>query len=98
MQLSNKQKNFLKAQAHPLKPVVLLGNNGLTEGVIAEIEIALDHHELIKVKVLGEDREERQAICDAIVRETGCLLVQIIGKTAVLFMNKPDGVITLPKA
>ncbi|STW81867.1 RNA-binding protein YhbY [Klebsiella pneumoniae] len=50
MNLSTKQKQHLKGLAHPLKPVVMLGNNGLTEGVLAEIEQALGHHELIKVK------------------------------------------------
>ena len=50
MNLSTKQKQHLKGLAHPLKPVVLLGSNGLTEGVLAEIEQALEHHELIKVK------------------------------------------------
>lgn len=49
MNLSTKQKQHLKGLAHPLKPVVLLGSNGLTEGVLAEIEQALEHHELIKV-------------------------------------------------
>ena len=48
MNLSTKQKQHLKGLAHPLKPVVMLGNNGLTEGVLAEIEQALGHHELIK--------------------------------------------------
>ena len=51
MNLSTKQKQHLKGLAHPLKPVVLLGSNGLTEGVLAEIEQALEHHELIKVKI-----------------------------------------------
>ena len=50
MNLSTKQKQHLKGLAHSLKPVVLLGANGLTEAVLAEIEIALDHHELIKSK------------------------------------------------
>ena len=57
MQLSNKQKKHLKALAHHLDPVVLLGANGLTEGVVAEIDLALEHHELIKVKIPGDDRE-----------------------------------------
>lgn len=56
MNLSTKQKQHLKGLAHPLKPVVLLGSNGLTEGVLAEIEQALEHHELIKVKIATEDR------------------------------------------
>ena len=57
MKLNNKQKQHLKGLAHPLKPVVMLGNNGLTEGVLAEIELALEHHELIKVKIAAEARE-----------------------------------------
>ena len=97
MQLSNKQKQYLKTLAHPLKPVVMLGNNGLTEGVMAEIDIALKHHELIKVKIPGDDREERQLICEAISRESGGSLVQIIGKTAVFFLEKADGTIQLPR-
>ena len=58
--LSTKQKQFLKGLAHHLNPVVMLGGNGLTEGVLAEIENALNHHELIKVKVAGADRETKQ--------------------------------------
>lgn len=56
MILNNKQKQYLKGLAHSLKPVVLLGQHGLTEGVLAEIDLALNHHELIKVKVASEDR------------------------------------------
>ena len=73
MKLSNKQKQFLKGQAHSLKPVVLLGANGLTEGVLVEIESALDIHELIKVKVPTDERETKVLIFDAIVRETGAV-------------------------
>ena len=53
--LSTKQKQFLKGLAHHLSPVVMLGGNGLTEGVLAEIDNALNHHELIKVKIAGAD-------------------------------------------
>ncbi|GAA5213794.1 ribosome assembly RNA-binding protein YhbY [Corallincola platygyrae] len=98
MQLTNKQKQYLKAEAHPLKPVVLLGANGLTEGVLAEIEIALNHHELIKVKLPGDDREMRHAVVDAIVRETQAINVQLIGKTVILYRPSDDKKITLPKA
>lgn len=97
MQLSNKQKQFLKGLAHPLKPVVLLGGNGLTEGVLAEIELALEHHELIKIKVPEEDREMRQAIYDAIVRETAGVQVQVIGKTLVLYRPAREPKMKLPK-
>ncbi|RUO21178.1 ribosome assembly RNA-binding protein YhbY [Aliidiomarina iranensis] len=97
MQVTNKQKQFLKGLAHPLKPVVLLGGNGLTEGVLAEIEIALEHHELIKIKVPEEDREMRQAIYDAIVRETAGVQVQVIGKTLVLYRPAREPKMKLPK-
>lgn len=98
MALSNKQKQFLKSKAHDLKPVVLLGGNGLTEGVVAEIEQALDHHELIKIKVPGEDREQKVLVMDAIIRETKAEKVQVIGKTLILFRQAKEPKIILPKA
>lgn len=97
MSLTNKQKQFLKAKAHELKPVILLGGNGLTEGVVAEIEVALNFHELIKIKVPTEDREEKNLIMDAIVRETKADKVQVIGKTLVLFRHSDDKKIQLPR-
>ena len=81
MNLSTKHKQHLKGLAHPLKPVVMIGGNGLTEGVLAEIEYALGHHELIKVKIASEDRETKLLIVEAIVRETRANNVQVIGKT-----------------
>ena len=81
MNLSTKQKQHLKGLAHPLKPVVLLGSNGLTEGVLAEIEQALEHHELIKVKIATEDRETKT----------------LIGKTLVLYRPTKERKISLPR-
>lgn len=97
MQLSNKQKQYLKGLAHSLKPVVLLGGNGLTEGVMAEIDLALNHHELIKVKVPSEDREEKKLIMDAIVRESGAEKLQVIGHTLVLYKQSDEAKIELPR-
>lgn len=97
MKLSNKQKQFLKGLAHSLKPVVQLGANGLTEGVVAEIDSALTHHELIKVKVPTDDREEKTLIMDAIVRETESVKVQVIGHVLILFRPSEDRKIQLPK-
>ncbi|CAM5223911.1 ribosome assembly RNA-binding protein YhbY [Alishewanella longhuensis] len=97
MSLTNKQKQFLKSKAHDLKPVILLGGNGLTEGVVAEIENALNHHELIKIKVPGEDREQKVLIMDAIIRETKAEKVQVIGKILVLFRQTEDKKIQLPR-
>ncbi|EQC01543.1 ribosome assembly RNA-binding protein YhbY [Photorhabdus temperata] len=97
MTLNKKQVQHLKSLAHPLKPVVMIGNNGLTEGVLAEIEQTLAHHELIKVKIAGEDREIKNLIADAIVRETGAYNVQIIGKILVLYRQSEERRIILPK-
>ncbi|TKB55377.1 ribosome assembly RNA-binding protein YhbY [Ferrimonas aestuarii] len=97
-QLTTKQKQYLKGLAHNLKPVVLLGGNGLTEGVMAEIEVALSHHELIKVKVASEDREVKRAIMDAIVRESAAAQVQVIGHILVLYRESEKRKIELPKA
>ncbi|AHG20799.1 RNA-binding protein YhbY [Chania multitudinisentens RB-25] len=97
MNLNNKQKQHLKGLAHPLKPVVMLGNNGFTEGVLAEIEQALEHHELIKVKIAAEDRDTKTLIADAIVRETGACNVQMIGNTLVLYRPSKERKITLPR-
>ena len=97
MKLSNKQKQFLKGLAHPLKPVVQLGGNGLTEGVLAEIDNALNHHELIKVKVPSDDREEKALVMDAIIRETASEKLQVIGHTLILYRPSEECKIQLPK-
>ncbi len=97
MNLSTKQKQHLKGLAHNIKPVVLMGSNGLTEAVIAEIELALSHHELIKVKVASEDRDTKHLTVDAIVRETKAEKVQVIGKTLVLYRQSEARKIELPR-
>jgi len=97
MKLSNKQKQFLKGLAHSLKPVVLLGQNGLTEGVLAEIENAISYHELIKVKIATDDRETKQLIIDAIVRETEALPIAKIGHIVVLYRPSEEKKIELPR-
>lgn len=98
MTLTTKQRQFLKGLAHHLSPVVMLGGNGLTEGVLAEIDNALNHHELIKVKIAGADREVKQLIIQAIVRETKAIEVQTIGHILVLYRPSEEKKITLPKA
>lgn len=98
LKLTTKQKQFLKGLAHHLNPVVMLGNNGLTEGVLVEIDNALNHHELIKVKIAGAERDEKQLIINAIVRETQAVEVQTIGHILVLFRPSEEKKITLPRA
>ncbi len=97
MNLNKKQIQYLKGLAHSLKPVVLLGNNGLTEAVVAEVDFALNHHELIKIKIPTDDRETKALIVEAICRETNSTKVQVIGKTLVIFRQSEEKKIRVPK-
>jgi len=89
MTISDKQKRWLKKQVHHLKPVVTMGHAGLTEAVLKEIAIALDHHELVKIKVNAGNREERDAAVEAIATRTGSDLINRIGNTAAYFRANP---------
>ncbi|SUA35616.1 putative RNA-binding protein [Neisseria zoodegmatis] len=80
----------LKARAHHLNPVVMIGQHGLTDSVIKETDAALAAHELIKVRVLGDDRAERIEICEALCQAVNAQLVQHIGKLLVLWRKKPE--------
>lgn len=82
------QKKKLKAQAHALNPVVMIGQAGLTDAVIKEINVALDAHELIKIKIRA-DREDRAAISEQICAQTHAELVQSIGQIAVVYRLNP---------
>lgn len=84
MSLSAEQRREFRAIAHNLKPVVIIGDNGLSEGLQGELERALNDHELIKVKVANPDREARQAAIQAVCETSGAELVQTIGKIAVI--------------
>jgi RNA-binding protein len=97
MNLNKKQIQYLKGVAHSLKPIVLLGNNGLTEAVVAEIDYALNHHELIKVKIPTDDRETKGLIVEAICRETKSTKIQVIGKTLIIYRQSEEHKIRIPK-
>ncbi|HFD11976.1 MAG TPA: ribosome assembly RNA-binding protein YhbY [Crenotrichaceae bacterium] len=90
MALTTTQKKQLRTQAHALKPVVTTGQSGLTDAVLAEIEIALDHHELIKVKVRVSDREDRKQMIQRIESTTQSENILSIGQVAVLYRENPD--------
>ena len=85
MSLTPKTKQALKARAHALKPVVLIGNQGLTPAVSKEIDRALHDHELIKIRVASNDRELRRALISEICAAQQAELVQLIGNIGVLF-------------
>jgi RNA-binding protein len=90
MSLSENDTRALRAAAHKLKPIILIGKAGVTEAVLAELNIALDHHELIKIKVPGEDREARRAAIESVTAQSGAQLVQVIGHIAVLYRKAPQ--------
>ncbi|GAA4345301.1 ribosome assembly RNA-binding protein YhbY [Kangiella taiwanensis] len=95
--LSKTQIKFLRSKAHNLKPVVMIGDKGLTENVLEEINLALNHHELIKIKVRAEEREDKKAIIEAICKETKGQEVQVIGHILALYRRSDDVKIILPK-
>ena len=88
--LSKQEILALRARAHHLSPVVMVGQHGLTEAVIRETETALRAHELIKVRVLGDERDERLLIGEELCAATGAQLVQHIGKLLVLYRERSD--------
>lgn len=85
MALTERQLRFLRGKAHALKPVVMLGNKGLTDNVVAETVQALRDHELIKVRVRAGGREQRDALLAQLVARSECTLVTRIGHVAVLY-------------
>lgn len=98
-ELNKKQLKFLKTLTHGLDPIVRVGQHGLTEGVLKELEIALDHHELVKIKVAADDREARDKMLQKMCKKTGAQTVQQIGGVAVLYrQNAKKPVIDLKQA
>ena len=90
IQLTPKERQALKAQAHGLKPVVLLGGAGLSSPVMKEIDRALAAHELIKVKIPNDDRDERDSVFADIAEALSAARVQSIGKLLVLYRPAPE--------
>jgi RNA-binding protein len=90
MELSERQRKYLRGLAHALDPVILIGNAGLTPGVIAETRRALADHELIKVKMRGAERDARNASMAALAEDSGATLVHRIGHIAVLYRPRDD--------
>lgn len=90
LSLTSRQRAELKALAHPLEPVVQIGQAGLTDAVAGELEKALAAHELIKVRIGGADRDARAAMSEAICARTGAAAVQRVGKVLVLWRPRPE--------
>lgn len=88
--LTQSQKRHLKALAHHRKPVVIIGSNGVTPTVRQEIDQALSHHELIKVRVNAEDRDNRERMIEDLCLGADATLVQRIGHVAILFRHNRE--------
>ncbi|NOT85029.1 MAG: YhbY family RNA-binding protein [Methylococcaceae bacterium] len=87
--MNNADKKRFKAQAHALKPVIMIGNAGLTPAVLAEIERALDIHELIKIRIRAE-RDDRERMSVQICLDTKAELIQKIGQISVIYRKNPN--------
>jgi RNA-binding protein len=85
MNLSKVQNKRLRAESHQLKPVVMIGQNGLTEAVQNEIEIAIEHHELIKIRIPASEKPIKKQMVDAICSRHSAEPVQVIGNVAVIY-------------
>jgi len=92
MDLSKSSIKNLRAESHrlKLKPVVMIGQHGLSDNVHNEIDIALGHHELIKVRVPGQAREDKKAMIDSICKKHRADLIQGIGNVAVLYRRNSE--------
>jgi putative YhbY family RNA-binding protein len=89
IELSIQDRKAHRAEAHHLDPVVMVGNEGLTPAVTKEVDAALNAHGLIKVRVFGDDRLERERIYDTLADDLGAAQIQHIGKLLVLWRPKP---------
>lgn len=88
--LTTRERAHLKARAHALEPVVQIGSAGITDRLVAEVDRALTAHELIKVKVGSDDREERIALGDQICARTRATPVHRVGKVLILWRPRPE--------
>lgn len=94
--MNPKQISYLRGLAHNLNPVVMIGNNGMTDNVIKEIELNLNAHELIKIKVASDDRALRLQMLNDIAEKTNAVAVHHIGKQLVVYRKSEKAKIVIP--
>lgn len=90
LDITSQERSALRAAAHPLRPVVLIGDRGLTESVLKEIDLNLKAHQLIKVRVAGDDRAARGAMLEEICESLSCANVHHLGKTLIIYRPNPQ--------
>ena len=96
LELNSKQVRFLRSASHGLNPIVMIGNNGLSEAVLREIDLSLKSHELIKIKVQSDRRELRGQMLQEICEKLGAAAIQHIGKQLVIYRRADKPKIILP--
>lgn len=96
MTLTGKQKNYLRGVAHNLNPIVTIGGKGLTDAVMNEVELALNQHELVKVKMPSNSKAEKVALMAQITGQSNSEPVQIIGRVGVIYRANTEPKIILP--
>jgi RNA-binding protein len=90
MSLPEKTRRELRSRGHTLKPVVSIGNAGLSPPVMRELELSLDHHELMKVRIGGAGREQRRQMIEDICRHLGAELIQAVGHIALIYRERSE--------
>jgi RNA-binding protein len=94
--LSGKQKRFLRGLGHELKPVVLVGKGDLSDTLVQETNLALESHELIKVKLLESCFSDRHEVAETLAKACGAEVAQVLGRTILLFRQRKEPKIQLP--
>ena len=98
MALTNSQLRYLRGLAHDLNPVIMVGNKGVSDSLVAELELALDRHELVKVRISAGDRDSRDAMAVELAQRTGANKVQRIGNVLALYRrNANEPKLELPR-
>ncbi len=90
MKLTKEHIHALKGLAHPMKPVLIMGEKGVTESFLAEAERAIEYHELIKIRISGDDREAKKAIAAEITTALNAVMIQHIGNVITLFKRNHE--------
>lgn len=95
--MNSKQISYLRGLAHSLNPVVMISNKGLSEGVLKEINVGLDAHELIKIKVMIDDKALRTQMLTDICAQNNAIAVHHIGKQLVVYRQSTKPKIVIPQ-
>ena len=96
MQLTGKQKNYLRGLAHNINPIITIGSNGLSEAVLNELKAALEYHELLKIKLPANDKAVKASLMATICTETDSEPVQLIGRVGVVYKQSEKQKIIIP--